>query len=166
MSDQRSEEPGCLETDAIEVRTLTEDDVDAVAKLDAKAIGRTRGEFFRRKIENALREPGMQMSLAAVVDGHVVGFLMAVVDYGEFGRVEPSAVLDAIGVDPDYRGKLIGTAMLRQLVLNLRALNIERIRTEVDWKQWDLLGFLQRSSFKPAPRLCLEANIEDIPLGR
>ena len=156
-------EPGQLATDAVPVRTMTGADADAVAAIDELLIGRPRHEFFRRKIEVALREPGVKLSLVAELDGRPVGFLMASVDYGEFGKLEPAAVLDAVGVHPDFRGKLVGTALLRQLVMNLRALNIERVRTEVAWQQWELMGFFQRSGFQPAPRLCLEAEIESMP---
>lgn len=55
------------------------------------------------------------MSLTASRDGVVVGFLMARADLGDFGRVEPVAIADTIGVDPAYSHKGIGHALISQL---------------------------------------------------
>jgi len=73
--------------------------------------------------------------------------------------MEEVAVLDTIGVDPAFRGRGVGAALLEQLVRNLRGLNIDTVRTEVDWEGFDLLGFLARQGFKPAPRLCLDLDV-------
>ncbi len=43
-------------------------------------------------------------TLAPEVDGAPAGFVMARVDFGEFGRPEPAAVIDTIGVDPGHGG--------------------------------------------------------------
>ena len=67
----------------------------------------------------ALHESDVRVSLVAEQDGRPVGFIMARVDFGEFGRFEPTAVMDTIGVDPDYRDRGIGRALLSQLLINL-----------------------------------------------
>jgi len=79
--------------------------------------------------------------------------------YGEFGLPEPVAVLDTLGVDAVLRHRKVGSALLRQLVLNLRALGIERVQTEVDWTLRDLLAFFAASGLAPAPRFCLELQL-------
>jgi GNAT superfamily N-acetyltransferase len=89
----------------------------------------------------------------------IAGFLLGSLYYGEFGLPEPAAVLDTIAVDPDMRGRKVGKALMRQLLMNLRALNIARIRTEVDWEQLDLMSFLAHEGFAPARRLCLEREL-------
>jgi hypothetical protein len=43
--------------------------------------------------------------------------------------------------------------------MNLSALGIERLQTQVEWDQIDLIHFFQRSGFRPAPRLCLEKPV-------
>ena len=157
------DEPGTLPTDAISVRTLGLADAEPVARIDALASGRSRREFYRHAIERSQREGGVSLSLAAEVDDMVVGFLIASVDYGEFGVAEPVATLDALGVHPEFRRRHAAGALLRQLALNLATLRIERVRTEVDWRQSDLLGFLGHSGFAPVPRLCMEAAVDSIP---
>jgi GNAT superfamily N-acetyltransferase len=108
------------------------------------------------------------VSLVAEQDDHVVGFAMARVDFGEFDRIEPTAVLDSIAVDPGYTHHLVGTALLSQLLANLSTLRIEVmsqllanlstlrievIRSEADAEHFDVLQFLQRNGFSNSQRL-------------
>jgi ribosomal protein S18 acetylase RimI-like enzyme len=147
-----------VEREAALVRPLSPRDLEAVVALDAKNVGRRREEYFRVKLQQNLQETGIKVSLAAEVDGSFAGFLLARVYYGEFGTMEPVAVLDTLGVHAAYRGRGVGSALLRQLRLNLRALGIARLRTEVDWDEQDLLGFFHRQGFRPAPRICLDLD--------
>lgn len=163
-SRERAGERGAsYEVDAIPVRALTAQDTDQVARIDATSSGRSRPDYFRRRIEAAQREGGISLSLAAEIDGLVVGFLIASVDYGEFGVTEPVAVVDTVGVHPEFRGRHVGRALMRQLALNLQGLRIERVRTEVEWSRGDLLGYFRAAGFTPMPRLVLEASAAALP---
>jgi hypothetical protein len=42
---------------------------------------------------------------------------------------------------------------------NLKALGIERLRTEVAWNEHELAGFLDKNGFAPAARLVLERSL-------
>lgn len=152
--------PGELEQETVVVRSLRPQDLEAVVALDAKHVGHRRDEYFKVKLEQNLAETGIKVSLAAEVEGLFAGFLLARVYYGEFGTMEPFAVLDTLGVHPDFRRRRVGSALLGQLRENLGGLKIARIRTEVDWEEQDLLGFFHRQGFRPAPRLCLDLDLE------
>lgn len=154
-----TDEAGVLPTDAIPVRTLRESDLQRIVAIDRKTVGRQREEYFRAKIHSALADQKLTTSLVAEVDGAVVGFVLAHLYYGEFGRTEPVAVMDSIGVDPEHRGKHIGQALMRQLTMNLRALRVERVETDVEWNQFELLAFLSKRGFTPAPRVCLSLKL-------
>jgi ribosomal protein S18 acetylase RimI-like enzyme len=147
---------GPLARDRIPIRTVIEADLPAIITIDRRITGRNRAAYFERKLAEALHESDVRVSLVAEQDGAVVGFIMARVDFGEFGRMEPTAVMDTVGVDPDYRNSGIGRALLSQLLVNLTTLRIERIRTEIDWRDRELLAFLDRCGFHPAQRLCLD----------
>ncbi len=153
------DQPGVLPTDDVFVRTLRADDLAPIVKVDAHAMGRPREEFYRAKLKASLEEGRLHTSVVAEMDGHVVGFLLSRVYYGEFGQAEAIAVIDSMGVDPGYRRQQVGQAMMRQLVMNLRALDVEKIQTQVDWEQFDLLRFLSSHGFEPAQRFCLELNL-------
>jgi ribosomal protein S18 acetylase RimI-like enzyme len=81
------------------------------------------------------------------------GFVMARSDLGDFGRAEPVAVLDTIGVHPAFGRRGIGLALLSQLFANLGALQIERVETVVAPRDLGLLAFLYRAGFVPSQRL-------------
>jgi GNAT superfamily N-acetyltransferase len=150
---------GPLSRDRIPVRGMKQGDLDKLAQMDARITGRNRRGYFEGKLEEALHESDVRVSLVAEVDGEAAGFIMARVDFGAFGRVEPIAVLDTIGVDPDQRGRGVGRALLSQLLLNLATLRVERIRTELSWNEHDLLQFLNACGFQPAQTLCLQHAI-------
>jgi len=150
---------GPLARDRIPVRAMKEGDLDALIQIDSRITGRNRQGYFERKLEEALHESDVCVSLVAEVDGERVGFIMARVDFGAFGRVDPIAVLDTIGVHPDWRGRGVGRALLSQLLINLATLRVERIRTELGWNEHELLQFLNACGFRPAQTLCLQHAI-------
>jgi GNAT superfamily N-acetyltransferase len=146
--------------DAVLVRSLGPEDQDAVIAIDARIVGRRRDEFFRIKLRQAFSDTGIALSLAAELDGGVVGFLLARVYYGEFGITERVAVLDVLGVHPDFRGRHVGAALIDQLRTNLLGLGIRTLQTEVAWDDPPLLAFFQHEGFRPAARLCLDLDLE------
>src|ERR1039458_9786123 len=160
MATKPLEEPGVLETDSTLVRLMNEHDLEAVVAIDAVASGRRRPRYFELMLERAVKQAALQVSLAAEVDGHVVGFAIVSLYYGEYGVSEPTASLDAISVDPANRGQHIRKALLRQLRLNLSALRVTTLRTEVSWDDFDLLAFFKKEGFLPARRLCLECALD------
>jgi len=160
MATKSMEEAGSLETDAVLVRTMRHDDLSAIVAIDAAATGRRRPRYFELMLQRAISQSGLQISLVAESGSRVVGFVIASLYYGEYGVVEPSASIDALTVDPGSRGQNVGKAMMRQLRLNLAALRIAILRTEVSWEYFDLLAFFRNQGFRPASRLCLECALD------
>ncbi len=153
-------EPGTLETDAVLVRTMRPEDLEAVVVIDAAATGRRRPRYFEPMLEQALADTAVRVSLTAELEGVVAGFVVATLYYGEYGLLEPSASIDAIGVRPELRSRHVGKALMRQLRLNLGALRISALRTEVPWDDFALLKFFKSEGFAPAGRLCLERALD------
>jgi N-acetylglutamate synthase-like GNAT family acetyltransferase len=108
---------------------------------------------MQHALDETLSESGVRISLAARIDGIMAGYVMARADLGDFGRTEPVAVIDTLGVAPEYAHHGVGHALLQQLFLNLGALRIERVETVVDRKAFDLLGFFYDVGFAPGERL-------------
>jgi GNAT superfamily N-acetyltransferase len=148
-----------LARDEIPIRAMKESDLSAIVAIDREIVGRGRFEYFSEKLAEALFESDVRVSLVAERDGRPVGFIMARVDFGEFGRFEPTAVMDTIGVDPDYRNQGVGRALLSQLLANLSVLRIERVLTEIDWRDNKLLSFLNHCGFVPSQELCFHRVI-------
>ncbi len=152
-----------LEFDQTTVRSLMPDDLDPVIRLDARIIGRRRDEYFRLKLAQNLAETGIKISLAVESEGCFCGFLLARVYYGEFGLPEPTAVLDTIGVDPDFQRKGVGEALIQKLRMHLAGLGVGRLQTEVSWDDPGLLGFFHSQGFRPAERFCLDLEVTALP---
>lgn len=144
---------------SIRIRILTAADERRLAHIDQHLTGRSRLEWYRRRLGRALAESDVNVSLGAEIDGTLVGALLCTVQYGEFGVAEPVAVLDTVIVDPGYHKQGVGAALLEQLEKNLAGLRVERIRTEVDWTEMALLAFLAHAGFAPAARLVLEHRV-------
>jgi ribosomal protein S18 acetylase RimI-like enzyme len=147
---------GPLARDRIPVRSMAAGDLRALVAIDRRITGHERVKYFERKLADALTGSDVCVSLVAELDDVPVGFVMARVDFGEFGRVETTAVLDTIGVDPDYQNKGVGRALISQLLVNLGTLRVEKVRTEVDWNDRELLAYLDHSGFRPSQQLCFD----------
>ena len=145
--------------DSVLVRNLRHDDLEALVAVDAAGAGRRRERFLALKVKQAFADSGIAVSLVAELDDHVVGFVLARVYYGEFGVVEPAAVLDVLGVHPDYRGRHVASALVDQLRTNLIGLGIPTLQTEVQWNNPELITFFQHEGFRLAPRLCLDLDL-------
>lgn len=142
-----------LARDVADIRAMEATDLADVVRIDRAIIGSARDDYMRRKLAEAMLDSAVRVSLTARVDGTIVGFVMARVDLGDFGRTEPGAVLDTIGVHPDYAHRRIGHALLSQLFVNLGALCVERVETMVAPRDLALLGFLYDAGFAPSRRI-------------
>ena len=142
-----------LARDRCDVRSLAPADRADIVRIDQRIVGRDRSAYISRVMDEALRDSAIRVSLAAYYGGSVAGFIMAKVDFGDFGRTEPVAVIDTVGVDPGFAGAGIGTALLSQLFVNLEALHVERVETVISWGNFELLGFFYRAGFGPSRRL-------------
>jgi len=144
-----------LARDKVLVRSFKAEDLPAVVRIDGKLTGTERPVYFSAKAREVLDESGIMVSLVAEDSGIVSGFIMARVDFGEFGKVETEAVIDTIGVHPAYRETGVGHALLSQLLLNLSSLKVETVRTQVWWENFELQRFLHGCGFGPSQRLVL-----------
>jgi ribosomal protein S18 acetylase RimI-like enzyme len=158
-SDEVGDQRGALVRDIVSARAMQQSDLPSIVKIDRRISGKDNAAFYEQKLAEVFGESGIRVSLVAEQDDHVVGFVMARVDFGEFDRIEPAAVLDSIAVDPGYTHRLVGTALLSQLLANLATLRIEVIRSEADAEHFDVLHFLQRNGFSNSQRLAFVRDV-------
>lgn len=149
------DDAGHLDENTGRVRRLNADDVDRVLHIDTERSGVDRQAFLRRKVEEALEDSAVEMSLVVEDDNTVVGFCLAHVDHGAFGRAEPRASLEAISVQEGFAHKGYARALVGQLRVNLAGLLVETLEVSVDTQSLGLLGFLVHMGFSPAQRLSL-----------
>ncbi|MBI5275760.1 MAG: GNAT family N-acetyltransferase [Burkholderiales bacterium] len=139
--------------DAVEIRTLLPSDMAEILRIDHAVTGRDRDAYIRALLVETTEASRTRVSLVGRLDQAIVGFVMARADIGDYGRTEPVAVLDTIGVDPDYAGSGIGSALLGQLAANVLQLQVERLETVVKVSDLELLGFFQAVGFGATQRL-------------
>jgi GNAT superfamily N-acetyltransferase len=152
-----------LARDTADVHSMTPADIGDIVRIDRAITGRDRREYLQAKLAEAVDDASLRVSLAARRDGANVGYLMARVDRGDFGRTEPVAVIDTLGVDPGYSRRGVGRAMLSQLFANLGALRVERVETIVAARDLALLGFLYAVGFAPSQRLPFMCRLDVQP---
>ena len=136
-----------------DVRAMRPEDLAQICRIDRQITGRDRHDYIADKLGEAMQDSAIRVSLTARLDDAIVGFLMARADLGDFGRTEPVAVLDTLGVDPDYAHRGVGHALLSQLFANLGALQVERVETVLAPGDLPLQGFFFDTGFKPSQRL-------------
>ncbi len=148
-----------LARDNADIRPMSAADLADIVRIDRGITGRDRDGYIGGLLGETLADSAIRVSLTARLDDVIVGFVMARADLGDFGRTEPVAVIDTIGVDPEYGHRGVGHALLSQLFLNLGALRIERVETQVAPRDLALLGFLYDVGFKPSQRLAFARRI-------
>jgi GNAT superfamily N-acetyltransferase len=142
-----------LARDHADVRSLAREDLGEIMRIDRRIMDRDRSAYISHIMDEAMHDSAIRVSLAAHQDESITGYIMASVDFGDFGRTEPVAVLDTIGVDPGFTGAGVGSALLSQLFVNLEALRVERVATVVERDNFGLLQFFYRAGFGPGQQL-------------
>ncbi len=143
-----------------EVRPMRPEDLREIVRIDHAITGRDRSDYIGARLAEAMGDSPIRVSLAARLDGAIIGFVMARADLGDFGRTEPVAVVDTIGIDPEYEHRNVGRALMAQLFANLGALQVERVETVVASTDAALLGFFQRTGLQPSQRLAFARRLD------
>ena len=148
-----------LARDSADVRSMRPQDLQEIVRIDRAITGRDRSDYIQGKLAEAMSDSAIRVSMTARLDDVIVGYLMARADTGDFGRTAPAAVIDTIGVDPEYEHRGVGRALLSQLFANLGALRVERVETSTAPRDQALIGFLFDAGFKPSQRLAFSRPI-------
>jgi ribosomal protein S18 acetylase RimI-like enzyme len=149
-----------LALEAPEIHPMTPEDLREIVRIDQRITGRDRSGYIGARLAEAMGDSPIRVSLAARLDGAIIGFVMARADLGDFGRPAAVAVVDTIGVDPDYARRGVGRALLTQLFANLAELQIERVETLVASTELALLDFFQQTGFRPSQRLAFARRLD------
>jgi len=144
----------------ITVRAIERSDLDAIVVIDEKLTGHTRKDYWRTRLDIAALRPPWMTSVAEV-DGRAVAFLFGWVGESEFGVAAPTGWIDLIGVDPAYRGRGVGEALVERFVRGGRELRaIETIATFVDLDQSQVREFFLRRGFRHGRMVHLERSAD------
>ena len=139
-----------------DLRALRPADLDAVVEIDRRITGRSRRVFFERRLNAALADPAGFIVVTVDTDGACGGFAIARLQNGEFGDDRRVAVLDVIGVDPSHQGAGVGAQLLEGITARMKRRDVRELRTQVDWRDQELIRFFAAAGFGLAPRQVLE----------
>lgn len=143
----------------VTVRPAEPSDLEAIMRIDEKLTAQTRKDYWRTRLDiAALRPPWM--SSVAEMDGRLVGFLFGWFGESEFGITGATGWIDMIGVDPAYRGRGVGHALVERFInggQELRA--IQKVATLIDLGQADVREFFTRLGFHHGPMIHMEKEI-------
>lgn len=143
----------------VTVRALEPSDLDAVVAIDEKLTGQTRKDYWRTRFDIAALRPPWMASVAEV-DGRPAGFLFGWVGESEFGIAARTGWIDLIGVDPAFRGRGVGQALVDRFVSAGRELRaIGKVATLIDLSQADVREFFVRRGFVHGPMVQLEQEL-------
>ncbi len=144
----------------VNVRMIRGNDLDSVVAIDKLITGQERREYYQRKLEQAVdNRHNVNASLAAEVGGKMVGFMMGDVFFGEYGIPDASATVDTIGVHPEFQKHGVASELMDQFLMNMKAANVKKIYTLVNWNDFALEGFFARHKFQPSKRISLELQL-------
>ena len=157
----------------MKIRVLSDNDLDALVRIDKKVCGIERRNFWKRKIMYSDIYP--RPALVAEINGKVVGFILGSVSGWEFGIPDSVGWIDTVGVDPLYQRQGIGTLLFNKLVEVFKKSGTEKrpetkksksriegvnvIYTMASWDRWDLIQFYHAMGFKKGTMLNLEQKI-------
>jgi GNAT superfamily N-acetyltransferase len=144
-------------TEPVKLRILTMKDVDAVSEIDFSLLGKKRREYWEGRLERSAMS-GVP-SLAAEVDGRVIGFILGTASGWEYGIPENVSWIDTIGVIRDYQRKGIGRLLFKEMMSMFKKVGIDTVYVFVNWRDWDLLQFFDRMGFRRGDMINLELNI-------
>ena len=141
----------------VKLRILTLQDLDTVTAIDSSLLGKERKEYWESRLERTAVS-GVP-SLAAEIDGKVIGFILGTASVWEYGIPERVAWIDTIGVAKGYQNKGIARLLLAEMASMFKKVGIETVYTFVSWRDLGLLQFFDKMGFKRGDMVNLELNI-------
>ncbi|MBB5348724.1 GNAT family N-acetyltransferase [Desulfoprunum benzoelyticum] len=146
--------------DTITTRLMTENDLEAILKIDEKIVKTSRLEYYQLKFERLFSSKDyLPTSFVAEDNGVVIGFLMGELYMGQFGILQEVASMDTIGIDPAYQHRGVGKKLMDEFIDHLRQIGVNKINTLVDWNDAGLIHFFSANQFSPSKTINLERNI-------
>jgi ribosomal protein S18 acetylase RimI-like enzyme len=135
-----------IETGAINVRRMTPSDLDAILVLISKITKGKSRITYRDLVANYPGGP-LDLSFVAEVKGQIVGVILARLEFVYMPVVEV-CLIQAVGVDPEYQGRRIGSTLFHKLIDHCQLEDIDTIRALVAQDDEPLRRFIEYLGFR------------------
>ncbi len=146
------------------IRDFKDEDLESIIEIDELILGRRRSDFWHRKIETIGKSSEVP-PLIAEMGTKIVGFVLGILGEAsgwEYIVPENIGWIDTIGVDPSYQNRGIATMLMKAMINSMKMAGVEMVYTLIDWREGDLLKFLNRIGFKRGNMINLELKIDDL----
>lgn len=143
----------------MEFKTLINEHIDEVIRIDKDITGVDHGEYFREHFEHQMLIGDNDLMVGVFEKEKIIGFLLASMRQIAFGHAMKVAYLEMIEIDPSLQKSGIGTHLLDEFKKRCKKLGIERVITLVDWNQTHLLNFFKTQNFVKGDMIQLEMGI-------
>jgi ribosomal protein S18 acetylase RimI-like enzyme len=141
----------------VKLRILTLKDLDAVTEIDFSLLGKRRRDYWEIRLERA--ETSGVPSLAAEVNGQVIGFILGTSSGWEYGIPENVGWIDTLGVLKPFQSRGIARLLFREMASMFKKVGVGTIYVFVNWRDWDLLQFFDKMGFERGDMINLELSI-------
>jgi ribosomal protein S18 acetylase RimI-like enzyme len=146
----------------IKIRLLKDKDFHEVVRIDEKVLNLSRQDYYEQRFEK-LFQSGEYLPTSLVAEdenGTVVGFIMGELYIGQFGISNEGAVVDTVGVDPDFQRQGIGEKLMDEFITHLKALEVRKINTLVNKSDTQMMRYFNDNRFQPSEAvISLERSI-------
>jgi len=130
----------------VNIREMRQDDIGGVLAIDRKIIGQDRALTYIT-VPSSYIGGQLAMSVVAEAEGTIVGFLLGQMVEAPY-RAMDVALLQVIGVDPEYRRHSIGKKLVQAFMDCCKKRGVDSVHAMVSVYDWWMLSFLQSLEFK------------------
>jgi len=137
---------------------MTLKDVPAAVAIERRVTRKRGGTGLDRNLRARLKAGHGSVCLAAPVGDRLGGFIVAEARGVEFGEAEPVGWVEVVGVDPEFQGQGIGTALGEEALRRLRRRGARRVKTLVAWDAGEMISYFRALGFRRANSVLLETE--------
>ena len=142
----------------VTIRRMVNADIEAILTLDRK-IGSGESVVNHKDLELIGIGGPFDLSQVAEIDGHVIGFLLARVEYVSIPLTKICSIL-GVAVDSEYRRHGVGAGLLHALLDECYESGVVTARALVDEHNENLRQFIIQSGFNKSDVANYDLNFE------
>jgi len=143
---------------ALRVRAAASADLPQVIKIDQRATGLAKPEYWAGILRRYGRGGVRRRFLVAEAGGDILGYIVGEVRDWEFGS-PPCGWVFGLGVRPQAREAGVATAMLKAITAAFRRQGVATVRTLIARDNRLVLSFFRSQGMMAAPVIPLEKDI-------
>ncbi|MFX0207617.1 MAG: GNAT family N-acetyltransferase [Candidatus Hodarchaeota archaeon] len=142
------------------IRGIEVGDLERIVEIDYQIHKKRRPDFWKRKIEH-LRKRSFIPPLVAELGNKIIGFIFGEASSWEYIVPENIGWVDTLGVDPAYQGKGVARMLMEELLNFMEKIGVNTVYTLINWRDGDLLNFLNHMGFNRGDMINLELKLEN-----